>query len=288
MMDDSTIAVCLVTRNRANTLRDALASVMSQSHRPDELVVVDNASADESLAVARATGAHVVARDRNIGCAAGRNLAAQQSTCDLVFFFDDDAVLSRDAVEQALAVAIAHPAAIVVAPRILEEEQAGLSVWADAVVPCATFTGTCVMRREEFLELGAYPETFVYGAEEHDFGFRVLDAGRDILYAPSIVVHHRPGTAGRDVHSEVRAKLTNHVYVRWKYLPIPLALLATLRTVVAQARCSAHDHTLGAWAKAVVGIPRTVIRATRERSRIARPTVQRYRMLERAEELRRA
>jgi GT2 family glycosyltransferase len=284
MSGRTSVAVCLVTRNRAQTLRDALASLTRQTVQPDEVIIVDNASEDETSGVASQSGALVLTLGKNIGCAPARNRAARASNADLLFFFDDDSILQDDAIERAVTVADANPSAVVLAPQIVENG-APRPAEVEETQACATFTGQCVVRREALSKFGGYPETFLYGGEEQDLGLRILDSGADIIFAPAIVVQHRPRAGARDVHQEVRAKLLNHVFVRWKYLPVTLATVSTLRTVALQAWWSAREGTLSAWVRATVAIPSTVTTAWRVRSPISQDAVRRYRLLRRHEEL---
>ncbi len=79
-MTDQLVAVCIVTYGSAPDLPACLAAIAAQDHRPLELVIVDCASSDDSLAVARATATpgvpkRVVALGRNLGFAGGMNRA---------------------------------------------------------------------------------------------------------------------------------------------------------------------------------------------------------------------
>src|SRR5262245_28053988 len=74
------VAVCIVTHNSAADLPGCLAAVAVLEHRPLELVVVDCASRDGSLAVARAAAPSgipftEVALTENRGFAGGMNEA---------------------------------------------------------------------------------------------------------------------------------------------------------------------------------------------------------------------
>jgi glycosyltransferase involved in cell wall biosynthesis len=69
-----TISVVLPVRNGAKWLGEALASVVGQSRPPDEIIVVDGQSEDDSAAIAaRFAGVRVI-RQPDLGLAAGLNL----------------------------------------------------------------------------------------------------------------------------------------------------------------------------------------------------------------------
>src|SRR5947209_12623624 len=67
--------------------------LVDQLAENDELVVVDNASSDETLDAVRAAAprAHVLAQSRNLGFAAGANAGAAAATGDLLLFLNPDA-----------------------------------------------------------------------------------------------------------------------------------------------------------------------------------------------------
>lgn len=88
-----TVAIC--TRNRAALLRAAVESVLSQLRPDTELVIVDNASTDETPAVAAAfaasSAAVSVVRETELGLSVARNTALRVARGEYVIFLDDDA-----------------------------------------------------------------------------------------------------------------------------------------------------------------------------------------------------
>ena len=88
-----TISVAIATRNRAHLLRTALQSLVDQVRPPDQVVVVDNASVDETPAVARSFAGQLnltLLREETVGIPQARNTALKHCTGDLVAFLDDD------------------------------------------------------------------------------------------------------------------------------------------------------------------------------------------------------
>ena len=90
-----TISVALVTRNRAQFLRTALQSLVDQVRPPDQVVVVDNASRDDTLSVALAFAGQLnltLVQEKTVGIPYARNTALQHCTSDIVALLDDDCV----------------------------------------------------------------------------------------------------------------------------------------------------------------------------------------------------
>ena len=96
MRPEDGVAVCIVTWNSAAEIPGCLASVGALLHRPLEVVVVDCASEDESLEVARRhrpkdVPSRFVGLDENLGFAGGMNRALAETKAPFVFSLNPDA-----------------------------------------------------------------------------------------------------------------------------------------------------------------------------------------------------
>lgn len=94
---DVSISVIICTRNRAGLLGCAIQSVVDQDFPKDrfEIVVVDNASSDNTAEVAQAFCDRVTLRymrEDRIGLCIARNTGWRSASGDYVVFFDDDAI----------------------------------------------------------------------------------------------------------------------------------------------------------------------------------------------------
>ncbi|KQV64915.1 glycosyl transferase [Nocardioides sp. Root122] len=104
-----TVAVVVVTHNRAELLGRLLDGLAAQTRRPDAVVVVDNASADDTAQVLAARTdlpLHVITQD-NLGGAGGFHAgvrAAYDAGWDRVWLVDDDVVPAPGCLEALLAV----------------------------------------------------------------------------------------------------------------------------------------------------------------------------------------
>jgi GT2 family glycosyltransferase len=86
------LPVCVIVPayNRGSRLRRCLDSVWGQSALPQELIVVDDNSSDDTAEVAASMGARVIRHAENRGAAAARNTALQSTSCEWVAFLDSD------------------------------------------------------------------------------------------------------------------------------------------------------------------------------------------------------
>ncbi|GAA3171187.1 glycosyltransferase family 2 protein [Nonomuraea roseoviolacea] len=105
----TTVSLVIPCYNAARTLRLCLEAVAAQTRRPDEVVVVDDASGDDSTAIAAEFGCRVIRLPENRGVSAARNAGVAGTTGDIVFFLDSDVALRPDAVANAVGILERHP-----------------------------------------------------------------------------------------------------------------------------------------------------------------------------------
>jgi glycosyltransferase involved in cell wall biosynthesis len=84
-----TVSVVIPVRDDAAALRECLTLLGRQTWAPDEIVVVDNASADSSAAVAQAYGARVV-REPRVGIPHAAATGYDAARCDVLVRCDAD------------------------------------------------------------------------------------------------------------------------------------------------------------------------------------------------------
>lgn len=118
-MTESSVAVVVVTFNRADLLARMLDGLAAQTRRPDVVYVVDNASSDHTKEVldARTDLRLVVTHsEENLGGAGGFHLGVEQAYLDghdRIWLMDDDVVPAPDC----LAVLVAHDESCLMAVR---------------------------------------------------------------------------------------------------------------------------------------------------------------------------
>jgi rhamnopyranosyl-N-acetylglucosaminyl-diphospho-decaprenol beta-1,3/1,4-galactofuranosyltransferase len=108
-MTDS-VAVVIVTFNRAELLDRMLDGLAAQTHRPDAVIVIDNCSTDHTRTVLDARAdlpLHVTTTGSNLGGAGGFHVgmrAAYDAGWDRIWLVDDDVVPAPDCLAELMAV----------------------------------------------------------------------------------------------------------------------------------------------------------------------------------------
>ncbi len=93
------VTVVIATYNTGKFIGEAVASVLAQTLRDIELIVVDDGSTDDTQAVLRsfADGRMIIIRQENAGVSAARNAGLAVARAPYIFFLDADDVLKCDA-----------------------------------------------------------------------------------------------------------------------------------------------------------------------------------------------
>ncbi|MCX6624996.1 MAG: glycosyltransferase family A protein [Acidobacteria bacterium] len=197
------VSVVIPVRNGATVLDRCLAAVRNSTVHPLECIVVNDGSADESVAIAEAAGAMVLETARGLGPAAARNLGAARASGELLLFIDADVCLragtlarilfrfKRDPQLDALIGSYddspADPGVVSQYKNLLHHY-----VHQHGRRQAETFwTGCGAIRRRVFLAAGGFDESYQRPCiEDIQLGYRLRQAGHKIELDPAIQVKH--------------------------------------------------------------------------------------------------
>ncbi len=112
-------SVIIPCRNAARTVADAVASALAQTEPPAEVLVVDDASEDESAEIARRAGARVLSSPVRRNAGGARNAGIDAASGELLAFLDADVVAPRDWLERSRAAFEADPGIVGVGGRVV-------------------------------------------------------------------------------------------------------------------------------------------------------------------------
>lgn len=278
----STVAVVIVNWNGGALLAQCVRHLQAQTVQPCQVLLVDNASTDDSLGQLPTWDRLTVLRmDSNLGFAAANNHAIAQCDTEYIALLNPDAFADPDWLQQLLKAAHAHPQVAAFGSRQLCNEDptrldgigdcchwSGLAwraghgqpqqdrhlVERDIFAPCAA---AALYRRAAFVAAGGFDESYFCYLEDVDLGFRLRLAGHTARYAPAAVVRHVGSATSGGRHSDfsVFHGHRNMVWtfvknmpgaLLWPLLPLHLAVnLATL--VVFSARGQARTIVRAKW-----------------------------------------
>jgi cellulose synthase/poly-beta-1,6-N-acetylglucosamine synthase-like glycosyltransferase len=94
------VSVVIPAYNAEATISECVSRVFESSYEAVEVILVDDGSTDETLALAKRFPVRVVRSKGRLRAAAARNLGARAATGDLLFFIDTDVMLRPDSIER--------------------------------------------------------------------------------------------------------------------------------------------------------------------------------------------
>ena len=246
------VAVVIPTRGRETRLAFALEALAAQTLDPErfEVVVVRDEDARAPLAPAPPrVRTRSLTRPGVAGPTAKRNFGWRASEAPLVVFTDDDCRPAPDWLEGLLEVADGD--AVFVQGRTEPDPDErhllhGLARSQEITTQSGWFE-TCNMAypRELLERLGGFDESFPFGGEDTDLGYRALAAGSRSVYADRALVWHAvisrtlaralgEAAAWSEVpaliprHPELRAVLHRGLFWKRTHARLPLAALGLL------------------------------------------------------------
>ena len=104
------VSVAIPCYNAGSTIAETLDSILAQTRPPDEIIVADDCSTDNSREIiARYPTVRLVCQAKNSGCASSRNLAIRASTGDVVAIVDADDLWYPDHLESTIGLLVRFP-----------------------------------------------------------------------------------------------------------------------------------------------------------------------------------
>jgi GT2 family glycosyltransferase len=218
------VSVVVLSWNGQDCLKDCLPSVLSQAVAGLEVILVDNASVDNSVALTQRgfPTVRIVQNDRNLGVAAAMNIGLEASHGDIVVLLNQDTVVDKDwlaalvecmSSDQDVAVAgckivypddktLQHVGASLSYPlglshhlgyRELDQGQYAEIREADYVTGAAMAIRKATLREIGLFDEGFFPAYF----EDVDLCFRARYLGYRVVCVPQARVIHHEATSVR-------------------------------------------------------------------------------------------
>jgi glycosyltransferase involved in cell wall biosynthesis len=178
------VSVIIPTYNRRDLVREAIASVLAQTYRDFELIVVDDGSDDGTAGVVQEFAGVRYVYQSNRGVSAARNRGVALSNGELLAFLDSDDLWQPHKLESQVRFFVAHPAA-----RICQTEEiwvrhgvrvnphhkhrkTGGDIFARSLELCLVSPSAVMLRCELFESLGGFDESLP-ACEDYDLWLRI-------------------------------------------------------------------------------------------------------------------
>lgn len=211
------LSIIVPVYDGAATLEACLRALRASMGTGDELIVIDDASTDDSAAIAAAVGADVVRLAVNGGQAAGRNVGARKAQGEVLLFVDADVVVHPGTVERVRATFAARPEIAALfgsyddappAPGTVAVYRNLLHHWVHQNGSAEAFSfwaGCGAVRRDAFAAVGGFDERpWRRAIEDIELGYRLRAAGHRILLDRDLLsTHLKRWTLGSMLRTDV-------------------------------------------------------------------------------------
>lgn len=232
------LSIIIVNWNTRDLLAQCLQSITDYALTDEsfaiETVVVDNASADDSIVIVqqRFPWVKLIENQENVGFARANNQAIRQSQGRFILLLNSDAQLVPGAVTTMIRFLDSNPKAGIASvpiaspdgnpqfcygdfPNLYRDFRAlfglhrwDLSCWKTLDKPRQVdwVSGACLMARRKTLDhIGLLDESFFMFGEEVDLCYRAVKAGWQVFLIPSTpVLHVRAGSSGKTAERILR------------------------------------------------------------------------------------
>lgn len=264
------VSIIIPNWNGAHHLPDCLNSLGRQSYPRFEVILVDNGSTDESLALLARDFAwvRVIPLSENRGFAPACNIGMRAARGEVLVLLNNDTEVDRGWLEALAATFARHPEAGAVASKMLlfdrrdhfhttgdfyrlDGTPGNRGVWQrdegqyDAEMPVFSANGgSAAYRRAMLDEIGLLDEAFFFSCEDVDLGWRMQLAGWSCIYSPQAIVYHKvSATGGGKTNSFYDGR--NFIYLIVK--DYPWSLLRRHWRAVVRAQWHITRDALRAW-----------------------------------------
>ncbi len=238
MMKNPKIGVIILNWNGKEVLKKCLDSLKKNEYKNMHILVVDNASSDNSIDMLNKdyTWVDVLKLDKNYGFAKGNNEGIKYLMNDkkIKYFFilNNDTELEKDCISKLISVAesvdekygMFQPKILkmwdhsiidstghvfkngIIVDRGLNEKDFGQYDSKKEIIGCCAAAG--LYKRKMLEEIGLYDESYWMYYEDAELSWRAYKHGWKAKFVPEAIVYHRRGWSSRR-NKKVSEKLSN-------------------------------------------------------------------------------
>ena len=230
------VSVIVPVYNAAPYLQETLDSILASTYRPIEVVIVDDGSRDDSLAVAQAyckqhAECQVIVQD-NRGVSAARNTAINAAKGTYILPVDADDKIADTFIQKAIDVIESDDNIRVVGCRCwmfgIVDKEWELPMFSHALLARKNMIpATALYRKADWKRCGGYCEQEIY-REDWDFWLSMMELGGTFYKLNEVLFFYRISTGSRRVLAKGRKKIIvdainrRHPEYLKKYLGGPL------------------------------------------------------------------
>ncbi|MEL7039053.1 MAG: glycosyltransferase family 2 protein [Cyanobacteria bacterium J06592_8] len=247
------VTVAVVTYNGINVIKNCLDSLLAQTYQPTQIIVIDNASTDQTpeWIEAHYPDIKVIRLSSNCGPNPARNQGILHTPDHhLTLLVDDDTQLAANCLSELIEAHQRYPEAAIYTPRlvyhdrpnIIQHEGVFIHYTGEAVLlnsdqplnkgikeitPVHAISGTCMLvSKPAATAIGLFDEDYFFGRTDGEFTFRLTISGYQLYTVPEAICYHRVKTRGL-------SKVFYQVRNRWYFILTTYSLKTLLLLIPA-------------------------------------------------------
>ncbi len=211
------VSVIIPTYNSYKTLLGCISSLLSQSLKPSEIIVVDNNSSDKTSEIVKKEYPKIklITLNKNMGVSGGRNAGIKKVSekSDLILFFDHDMVAEKKMIENLVEVISSDLKIGITTPKIyyfsdkknIWSAGTGINLWTGQIIfrggidngqyenveEVQVAPAAILIRKDVLTKIKGFDEIYFATYEDTDFCFRAKSKGFSTFYVNRAIAYHK-------------------------------------------------------------------------------------------------
>lgn len=246
------ISVVIPNYNGKTFLKELIPSILNQECILLNIIIVDNASQDESVAYIEENYPEVtvIQNNENLGFSAAVNAGIKSSKSEYVFLVNNDVELYPNCVFKLFECIKKDEKIFAISSKMIQyhdrekiddagdeytllgwTKRVGYNKSSDKYLKSREIFSACagaaLYRKNILEEVGYFDENFFAYLEDVDISYRARIQGYNVQYCPQSIVYHVGSGSSGSRYNEFKIKLAarNNIYVPYKNMPWPQLLI---------------------------------------------------------------
>lgn len=202
------VSIIIPTYNGLIFLKKCIPLILKQTYRNVEIIIVDNASTDDSKNYIKNnySKVRVIENKENIGFGKANNLGVKKAQGEIIFFLNNDTLLGKDTLEKLLTFK-ANNNLNILGPKILNYDGKNIHGSNQISIDYTGYIGyakktffidgcALMISKKDFESLGGFDEKYFMYSEDIDLCWRAHLYGMKIEVCEDAIVKHFGGGTG--------------------------------------------------------------------------------------------
>lgn len=212
------VSIIIVNLNGNKWLKDFFDALYSQSYHNFEIIIVDNASTDGSCEYIKKNFSKItiIQNRENVGFGKANNLGVKKARGEIIFFLNNDTLLSKDTLKKLLTFKTDNNLNIL-GPKILDYEGKDVHGGNKCSIDYTGYLGyakktffidgcALMISKKDFLSLGGFDEKYFMYSEEIDLCWRAHLFGMKLEVCNNTSIKHFAGGTGGTTQYKIKGE----------------------------------------------------------------------------------